>query len=181
MIFFIVLVATLFLALVGQTFIPPLPWFEGARVMLLPIVFFYGALAMPFWAMLILAWIAGFMWDALNVQIVDGSVEIALGWSIVFYAFFGAIMNGFRPLFQRGRWEIHCILSGLFTSLLVGSEYLMLTLRRGDFVFSKLIGWRIGGAGIAALFLAPFVFFILNYVATLVGYDPHPRKPTTEV
>lgn len=178
MIFFFFLVAALFFSLVGQQFIPALPWFFGARVLLMPIVFFYGALAMPFWAMLILAYLAGFMWDALNVQMIESGVEISLGWSIVLYAILGAIMNGFRPLFQKGRWEIHCLISGMFTSLLVLAEYLMLTLRRGDFEFSKLVWWRVGGSGVAALFLAPFFFFILNYLATLVGYDPQPRKRT---
>lgn len=178
MIFFFFLVAALFFSLVGQQFIPALPWFFGARVLLMPIVFFYGALAMPFWAMLILAYLAGFMWDALNVQMIDSGVEISLGWSIVLYAILGAIMNGFRPLFQKGRWEIHCLISGMFTSLLVLAEYLMLSLRRGDFEFSKLVWWRVGGSGVAALFLAPFCFFILNYLATLVGYDPQPRKRT---
>jgi len=181
MIFFGILVVALFLSLIGQEFIPALPWFFGARVLLMPIVFFYGALAMPFWAMLFLAYIAGFMWDALNVQLLDTGIEISLGWTIVLYAFLGAVMNGFRPLFQKGRWEIHCLISGFFTSLLVLAEYLMITLRRGDFEFSKLVWWRIGGSGAAALFLAPFIFFILNYIAILAGYDPHPRKSTPEV
>ena len=29
----------------------------------------------------------------------------------------------------------------------------------------------------SAVFLAPFVFFALNYIGYLVGYDPHPRSP----
>lgn len=181
MIFFFVLLLALFLSLIGQEFIPALPWFYGARVLLMPVVFFYGALAMPFWAMLFLAFAAGFMWDALTVQVLESGLEISLGWSIVFYAFLGAIMNGFRPLFQRGRWEIHCIISGLFTSLLLLFEFVMITLRSGEFAFSPLVGWRILGAGIAALFLAPFLFFILNYLATLAGYDPQPRKPIPPV
>ena len=97
MIFFFVLILALFCSLIGQEFLPALPWFYGARVLLMPVVFFYGALAMPFWSMLVLAWVAGFMWDALNIQIIEGGLEFSLGWSIVFYAFFGAITNKRSP------------------------------------------------------------------------------------
>lgn len=168
--FFLVLVVALFSSLIAQHFIPPLPWLHFARVLLMPIVLFYGALAMPFAGMLALAFLAGFMWDALTAQIVDANVEIAMGWSILLYAALGSIMSGFRPLFQRGRWEVHCLLSGLLTSVIVLAEYLMISFRRGGLTFGPEIWWRIGGAGVIALFLAPFVFFGLNTIAWLIGY-----------
>ena len=167
----------MFLALDVQYSIAPLPVI-GARVLLMPIVMFYGALALPVPGMLALAFCGGLFWDALNMQTVDGNVEIALGWSIVLYAALGALMNGFRPLFQRGRWEIHCLLSGVCTSLIVLSEYLMITFRREPvvFVFNQDVWWRIGGAGLVAALLSPFFFFTLNYVAFVVGYDPQPDR-----
>lgn len=167
----------MYLALVVQHFIGPLP-IIGARVLLMPIIMFYGALALPIPGMLVLAFCGGLFWDALHMQTVDGNVEIALGWSIVLYAALGALMNGFRPLFQRGRWEIHCLLSGVCTSLIVLAEYLMITFRREPvvFVFNKEVWWSIGGAGLVAALLSPFFFFALNYVAFLVGYDPQPAR-----
>lgn len=167
----------MFAALVVQHFIGPLPVI-GARVLLMPIIMFYGALALPTPGMLMLAFCGGLMWDALNVQMIEGNVEIALGWSIVLYATLGALMGGFRPLFQRGRWEIHCLLSGVCTSMIVLAEYLMLTFRREPviFVFNKEIWWRIGGAGLVAAFLSPLFFFALNYLAFLVGYDTQPER-----
>ncbi|MDQ3623815.1 MAG: hypothetical protein M3463_15210 [Verrucomicrobiota bacterium] len=177
MIFFLVLLLCLFAALVAQHFIHPLPMI-GARVMLMPIVLFYAALALPVWGMLVLAYIAGLMWDALNTQAVEGGVEIGAGWSIILYATLGAIMSGFRPMFQRGRWEVHCLLTGLLTSAIVLAEYVMITLRRQPltFVFDHQIWWRIGGAGLIAALLAPLFFFFLNYLAALVGYDPQPER-----
>jgi len=168
--FFITLIAALFFSVVAQEFIPALPWLYGARIYLLPIVFFYSALAMPPAAMFVLAFISGFMWDAMTVQWVDGTVEVSLGWSIILYAILGAIMSGFRPLFQRGRWEIHCLASGFFTAVILLSEFLMITFRRGDFIVSKMIGWRIGGAGLAAALLAPVIYFILSGIGSLLGY-----------
>ena len=46
MIFFVLLLVAMFLALVVQHFIGPLPSI-GARVLLMPIIMFYGALALP--------------------------------------------------------------------------------------------------------------------------------------
>lgn len=177
MIFFVLLLITMFLSLVAQHFFGPVP-IIGARVMLMPIVMFYGALALPVPGMLVLAFCGGLFWDALHMQSVDGNMEIALGWSIVLYAALGALMSGFRPLFLRGRWEIHCLLSGVCTSLIVLAEYLMITFRREPvvFVFNKDIWWRIGGAGLIAALLSPFFFFTLNYLAFLVGYDPQPER-----
>ena len=177
MIFFIILVIGVFLSIVTEEFIPPLAWMEGARVMIVPVLMFYGALALPYWGMLALAFIAGFMVDAATVtQVVDSQVEISLAWSILLYAALGAIMSGFRPLFQRGRWEVHCLASGLFTSVIVLAEYLMITIRRGGFIFPQEMWWRIGGSGIAAAMLAPVLFFFLNWIAPLVGYEINPEQ-----
>ena len=177
MTFFLVLVAMMFLTLVAQHFIGELPM-SGARVLLMPIVLFYGALALPLPGMLALAICGGLMWDALNAHILESDVEIALGWSIVLFAALGALMNGFRPLFLRGRWEVHCLLSGVCTSAIVLAEYLMITFRREPvtFVFNSQVWWRIGAPGVAAALLSPFFFFGLNYLASLVRYDPEPEK-----
>jgi hypothetical protein len=166
------LILAQFLALAIQEYIPPLPY--GARVLLLPLVFFYGALAVSPPGMLLLAFTSGFMWDALvSTQVVDGNLEISLGWSIVLYAVLGAIMSGFRPLFQRGHgWEIHCLLSGPLLCIFVLSEYLMITFRRGGFLFPKIIWWRIGGEGLAAMIVSPLVFLVLHWLALGFGLVP---------
>src|SRR5438067_10981619 len=191
MIFYPILIIALFLSFIAQEFIPSLAWLHGARVFLMPIVFFYGALATPVPGMLGLAFLGGFMWDSLvaaQVLPTGGfdaagqpilNVEIALGWSIILYAALGAIMNGFRPLYLRGHgWEIHCLMCGPLISFLVFAEYVMITFRRGDFLFPKLIWWRIGGAGLIAMILAPIIFFILNSFALSCGWGPTQRSRT---
>ena len=191
--FFLVLLLTAFVALVAQHYIPPLAFMAGARVYLLPLVFFFGALALPFSGMLALAFACGFMWDALTVQVLEVGmgptsatvVEIGLGWSIVLYAALGAVMSGLRPLFQRGRWEVHCLMSGICTSLIVLAEFLMLSVRRAalyqvPFEFNHDIWMRIAGPGLVALLLAPIAFFFLKAMAALVGYNPNVEKPQEE-
>jgi hypothetical protein len=188
MIFFIFLLISLFVSLVAQHFIPVLPWLYGARVFLMPLIFFYGAMAMPFWAMLGLAFCSGLMWDALNAQVLSTgtldprggtalAVEISIGWSIILYATLGSVMNGFRPLFLRGRgWMIHCLISGPFVAFMVLAEYLMLTFRRGDFLFPPVIWWRIAGTGMVAMILAPFVYFTLDAIAPTLGFETRSKK-----
>jgi hypothetical protein len=172
-IFFFLLLGSMFFALVLQHFIGPIqPW--GIRVLLMPVVMFYGALAMPLGGTLALAFAGGLMWDALCTQQMDSGVEIALGWSILLYAVLGTVMSGFRPWFHRGRWEVHCLLTGLFCAVIVSAEFIMISIRRQPvtFVFDSSLGWRIGGAGLIAALLAPPFFFFFNYLAALVGYDP---------
>lgn len=180
MILFGILVVCAFLAVVVQEFIPPVAWMHGARVFILPVLVFYSALALPYPGFLALTFLSGFMVDALNTQVlnplVDPQVEVSLGWSILLYAVLGTIMSGFRPLFHRGRWEIHCLFSGLFTSIIVLAEYLMITIRRGGFVFTADVWWRVGGAGIIAAMLGPIFYFGLNWIASLTGQDIKPEQ-----
>jgi hypothetical protein len=176
MILFLILLFGLFLSIVTQEFIGPLVWLHDARVMIMPIIMFYGALALPTWGMLGLAFAGGLMWDCITCQVLDNTVEISLGWSILLYAALGAIMSGFRPLFQRGRWEVHCLVSGVFTSLIVLAEFLMITIRRGGFVFTNEVWWRIAGSGIIAALLAPIFFFTLNWFSSMLGHQLNPEQ-----
>ena len=182
MIFFLLLLVLMCAALVVQHFIGPVPVI-GARVLLMQMIMLYGSLAMPLPGMLALTFAGGLMWDALNTQWIgdaagDGQVEIAMGWSIVLYSALGTIMNGFRPLFLRGRWEILGLLTGACTSALVLAEYLMVTVRRQPihFIFNSQVAWKICGAGLIATLLAPLFFFIFNYLALLTGFDPQPER-----
>ena len=178
--FFGLLLAAIFGSLVLQHFLGAFPPWES-RVFLMPIVFFYGALSLSTNAMLVLAFFCGVMWDVLHVQWVDDALEMGIGWSVLAYAVLGALVSGLRPLFLRGRWEVHCLFSGLATSALVALEYLMISLRREPlrFEFSPLIWGKILGAGVVALGLSPLVFALLGYLARLLGHK-HYRPEKTE-
>lgn len=170
--YLILLIICSFFALILQIFIPPLPWLQGAHVHLLPIVMFYGALALPYPLVMILTFCCGLMWDLFAVQVVDSSVEISLGWSIIIYSIFGSMMHGFRPLFLKGRWEIHCLMSGLFTAGILLVEYLTLIFRRQLVVFPPNIWWLTLGAGLIVTLLSPLVYWLLSRVAEAVRYEP---------
>ena len=181
--FFCTLIAALFLSLVAQHFFGAVPpW--GARVFLMPVIFLYGALSFSTAGMLFLAFLSGVMWDLLHAQWIDDATELGIGWSVLVYAVLGALMSGMRPLFLRKRWEVHCLFSGLATSILVLMEYLMISLRREPlhFDFSGVIWGRIVGAGVVALVLAPFAFFSLSYLAGLMGHQHYrPQKEENQI
>jgi len=176
MIFFFLLIFLVLAAQIAELFIPVLPWLYNAHVYIVPVIVFYGAMALPFPLMLALALYAGVLLDALTVQVIGGKVEISAGSSILLYGVLAGIMHGLRPLFARGHWEVHCILSGIFTSLIVLAQYLMITFRRGSVVFTREIWWQIGGPGIVAMLLAPIVFLSLQWMGRMTAYQYGPER-----
>ncbi|PYJ89735.1 MAG: hypothetical protein DME71_08695 [Verrucomicrobia bacterium] len=176
MIFFFLLLFLVLVAQIAELFIPALPWLYNAHVYIVPVIVFYGAMALPFPLMLTLALYAGVLLDALTVQVIGGKVEISAGSSILLYGVLAGIMHGLRPLFARGHWEVHCILSGIFTSLIVLAQYLMITFRRGSLIFTREIWWQIGGPGIVAMLVAPILFWLLQWIAQMTAYRYGPER-----
>jgi hypothetical protein len=171
MIFFVILLVLILAAQVAEFFIPALPWLYNAHIYIVPVLVFYGAMALPFPLMLAIALYAGILLDALTVQVIGTKVEISMGWSILLYAVLAGIMHGLRPLFVRGRWEIHCVLTGVCTSVIILAQYLMITFRRGSLFFSHEVWWQIGGPGLIAMLMAPVVFWFLQWVGRMSGYS----------
>src|SRR5213592_2480536 len=165
MIFFGCLLVLVLVAQITELFIPALPWLYNAHVYIVPVIVFYGAMALPFPLMLALAFFAGVLLDALTVHVIGGKVEISAGSSILLYGVLAGIMHGLRPLFVRGRWEVHCFMAGVCTSAIVLAQYLMLTFRRGTLFFSKEAWWQIGGPGIMAMLIAVPMFYLLHFIA----------------
>ena len=83
MIFFLVLLGLVLVAQIAELLIPALPWFYNAHIYIVPVIVFYGAMALPFPLMLALAFFAGVLLDALTVQVIGGKVEISAGSSIL--------------------------------------------------------------------------------------------------
>ena len=169
--FFLLLIALMFIGLVLQAFVGPFPGM-GGQILILPIIFFYAAAALPLWAMLASAFIAGLMWDCRVTIPIDGESNMIFGWSILVYAALGAIINGLRPLFIRGRWQFHCIIAGILTSLLVLIEYVVITFRREpfEFIWPRSVWDRVLSSGLVTVLVSPFVFIILNWIGRRLGH-----------
>lgn len=72
-------------------------------------------------------------------------------------------------MFLKGRWEIHCLASGVGTSFLLLCEFLMINLRRSGFEFPMEAWWRIGGPGLIALLLAPPFYIAFRLLEQKLG------------
>ena len=180
MIFFFLLLVLVLIAQIAEFFIPALPWLYNAHIYIVPVIVFYGAMALPFPLMLALAFYAGLLLDALTVQVIGGKVEISMGSSILLYGVLAGFMHGLRPLFVRGRWEVHCILSGICTSLIVLAQYLMITFRRGSLVLTPEIWWQIAAPGLIAMAIAPILFWFLQWMGRMTGYSTLPERSNFE-
>ena len=180
MIFFVILLVLTFLAQIVEFFIPPLDWMYNARIYIVPVIVFYGAMALPFPLVLALAGFAGFLLDAVTVQALGPRVEISVRWSILLYAVLASIMHGLRPLFIRGRWEVHCLMSGVCTSSILLSQYLMIAFRRGSLFFTREAWWQIAGPGVIALLMAPLLFWMLHSLGRVIANPYLPESDSYE-
>ena len=178
------------LAVAFQPYCPPLEKFSGAVVLMFPVMLAYGALALPFAGALALAFCNGLLWDALTVQILtpgmygrDAAVtEFPMGWSIILFGVLAMLVHGLRPLFLRGRWDLHCVASGFCTIVILLSQYALITFKRGGLIFPHDIWARLLLPGFFAMLLAIPVYFGFYLVAGLLDYpvrvydDEHRRR-----
>src|SRR5437762_7199749 len=95
---------------------------------------------------------------------------------MVLFGVLADIIPGLILPFARGRWEVHCILSRIFTSLIVLAQYLMITFRRGSFVLTREIWWQIGGPGLIAMAVAPILFWLLQWIGRMTAYSYGPER-----
>ena len=178
--FFGCVLAANFLAIVFQERLPPIPNLFGATVFIFPVFLAYGALALPFAGTLALAFFNGLLWDALTVQFLKPNEaftldapavpEIAVGWSIVLFGVLAILVHGLRPLFLKGRWELHCIASGFCASVILLAEYLMITFKRHGLIFPHDLWGRILVPGFFAMVMAIPVYFLFRLLAAALGY-----------
>jgi hypothetical protein len=169
----LILACSIFIVSIVQDFFPPLSGFKNAHILLVPIVFTYGALALPFAGMLALAVLAGLITDLSIIQIIQDKVEIQLGSSIVIYTVMGTVTQGVRRAFFKGAWWIHPPLSALCTFLILTLQYLMITFRRQSIVFNEVILWKILVPSVIAFLLAPLFEVLFIFIERIL---PSPQR-----
>lgn len=174
----LVLAAAIYLALIAQDFLPPVAFLGGSHILLVPLLFVYGALWLPFPGMIALALYTGLLSDLATLHATGDQVEIGLGWSMLFYVFLGTVLRQLQPPATPVRWEIHCLASAAATSLLLLLQYLMVCLRRESFMMDVAVLWQIFGPGLAALFLALPVCFLLRWLPASPWDDVEPGRFT---
>jgi len=170
------LVIGVFLAVLIQQALPPIHALHGARFVLIPMLFCYAAMTLPFPAMLAGAVYAGLVSDLLYLHVVGGQVEIALGWSIVFFVIFGCLGQGFQPGMRRQHWWPYIPLTIVATSSYLLLQFAMITLRREGIVLDGTVAWRVVGSGLLAGLISPLVHWSVAFVAQFFPSDELPLR-----
>lgn len=167
------------LSLLLQQFVPTFGSLYDSRILILPLVFLCCSVTTSSAAMLILAFVSGFLWDAQHVLPPDiGNAEVykeqvealPFGYSILLYAVMGFMMQGVQPLFQRGKWHFSVLVSGMAIFIYLSAEYLLINFVRGDFFINRPTLLKISFTALLTMIVAPFVYGLLFYLARTFHY-----------
>lgn len=177
--FFALLAGMLLLSFLLQEFLPVFDWAYGSRLMLVHAVFLAAAVAVPFPAMLGLALVTGLIWDVrYHVPIYPDeatlsmltSSEIPFGFTILLFGIMGSLIQGVRPLFRRGRWELPVFMIGICTGLTLSVEFLVISFQRGGLEISMELWWKLLMTALFSSLVSPFLLLLLNRVADRTRY-----------
>lgn len=172
--YFLLVIVLLLLSFVGQEFVPAVEWAYFARLLLVQTTFFCVAITVPYPVMLILAAATGFLWDArYHIPVFpEGSqhAELEFGFTIFLYGLMGSIIQGVRPLFRRGRWEMPVFLIGICTFLCLVIQYLVLSFHRGELYLSTQMWFQMLMTSLFSMAAAPLILLLLSKMAKWTGY-----------
>jgi hypothetical protein len=186
MIFTLLLFILTGISFILQDFVPDIAWAWHSYVFLVAIVFFACAISVPFPVMLIFAWCTGFLYDMRSQTLVDfpdvkeaamqigaavPSSGFTMGLSIFLLGLLGSLIQGIRPLFRRGRWELPVLMTGISTALFLVFSYLWINFRRGGFVFPREVWYHILTTALLSMFVAPLIFLLIDRLAKVTGYQ----------
>lgn len=178
-------VSLLCTAFIMQQFMPAFSGLYDARILIVPLVFLCSSVTVSMGAMLILAFLCGFLWDAQHLPgiLAEGLEgvytrpveQLKFGYSILLYACMGFLMQGIRPLFREGKWHVSALLTGVAIFLYLFAEFMLITFVRGDFIVTRGVMLKITFCSLLTMLLSPLVFWILFKLAAMfrhtISYD----------
>lgn len=173
-----VLFVGVFIAFVVQHALPPMADLHGARVLLVPLVFCYAAMVLPFPAMLAAAFYTGLFSDLFYLHITGGVVEIPLGVSIIFFVILGCLAYGCRYGRKAANVWTFALVGGLGTSAFLLMQFLMITWHRGGWEWTLVVAWRVIAPGVMAFLIAPLFHLVASNIDRLVPDFSRSRRNT---
>ena len=149
-------------------FVPPLSIAFGAQLLLVPAMFFACALTVRFPLMLAFAFVAGLGWDARHMVIEEGG-DAGFGYSVFLFALTGSLLQGVRPLFRRGRWELPLFIVGAATAILLVAEWFLLSFQRGSFSWPDNFWYQVWASTLLCMLISPVLFFLIFRLGKVSG------------
>jgi hypothetical protein len=180
----IITVILVLASFVVQQFLPAFTALHHSRILLVQLVFLCAAVTVGQPAMLLIAYIAGILWDTQSTlgplggdpEIYTQPVEsLRFGYSILLFGGMGLLMQGIQPLFKQGKWYLSSMLSGIAIFLYLAAEYLLITFVRGNFFLAKATVLQMTYTAILTLLLSPRVVWLLFSIASFCGPSIHPE------
>ncbi len=178
MIFYASALFVLICSFIFQEFIPALPWAHYSTLLLVHTIFYTSAVCVPFPIMLGFAFVAGYIWDCryyLPVQTgeaaaMTGQFEIPFGMTILIFGIMGAVLQGVRPFFGRGRWELPIFMVGVCTLVGLLIQFLVISFQRGDFGMGSEFWVYVFLTSFFSLLVAPLILFLFSRIAGALNH-----------
>lgn len=178
MIYCLLITVLLILAFFLQEFIPVLEWAYHSRMLLVHATFFCAAVTVPYPVMLMLAFVAGFVWEArYHLPITAGNevaafsqAELHFGFTIFLFGLLGSVIQGVRPLFRRGRWELPVLMIGVCTLVGILIQYLVISFHRGGFNWTGDLWFNMLMTALFSMLASPFILLLMSRMAKWTGY-----------
>ena len=174
MIYYPIVAVLLLLSFVGQEFMPAIEWAYYARLLLVHTTFFCVAVTVPYPMMLLLAVVTGFLFDAryhVPVHLPGSSQsELVFRFTILLFGLMGSLIQGVRPLFRRGRWELPVILIGVCVFGCLVIQYLVISFHRGGLFLKAEMWFQMLMTSLFSMLAAPLILLLLSRLAKRCGF-----------
>ncbi len=173
MIYSATLFVLVFLSVITHDLVPTVSAASEARLLIVSAVFFCASITVSYPVMLALAMFTGLLWDARHLVITDmaGGTELQLGIHVLLYGIFGSLMQGVRPLFRRGKWELPVLMSGFLIMLMLVFEYLLINFKQGNFSCPSEVVTRIVASALLTMAVTPLLMYLFQKLAARLGYQ----------
>ncbi len=155
---------------------PVLAGFSNSRILIVQLVFLCTAVTLDVPAMLLLAFVGGFLWDAQHAILPSSDIAappvdaIRFGYSIALFGGMGYLMQGIQPLFREGKWQFSALLCGISIWLYLMAEYLLICFVRGGFYITRATLTQVGYTASFTMLLSPLVFWVLFRLADMCNH-----------
>jgi hypothetical protein len=163
---FLILSVLLPLSLAVQDLLPSLPPC-GERLLIFPVVFAFGALALPLVPALWFGLWAAVLQGLMLLQVEAGQPEIGLTLPVVFFLAWTIILQVASEATRAMSWELHSIGGALVTLTMLAGQFLTLCIKRGGFPADFSVLMRIAVPSVAALLLSPLLYLLLRHLVPL--------------
>ena len=159
-----------------QDLLPGIPPVQE-RLLLLPVVFTFGVLALPLVVALWFALATAVVQGLTLLQVQSGQMEMGLTIPVVFFLSWTIVLQMTSEATHGLRWELHAFGSALVTLTMLAGEYLVLCITRGGFPADWSVMLRIAVPSVSALFLAPLLYLLLRSLVPMAPDAKAPPKP----